>query len=125
MPCHVRSARTSHHRRSLFASKPSPKPLAVLDLAKPGERQVHDFIYRATSGPHPCWRLLGMQRAGDRLRCTVQWVQLVGCTNAYTEVEFDVGAPGGVAMRWRDHGTAAEAQPDIGGYLAAASPQAS
>lgn len=124
MPCHVRSATVSHHRRPPSAPKPSPKPLAVLDLAKARERQVHDYLHRATTGPHPCWWPLGMRRAGHLLLCAVQWAQLADGSNAYAAIEFDFGAQGGVAMRWRDHETAAEAQADIRRSRPAASQQA-
>lgn len=67
MVCHARSASVSsrRHRQRVLHFSPLP-PLAVLDLGKPAEREVHDFLCRATSKRARLWPLLDMRRQGTR-----------------------------------------------------------
>ena len=64
---------------SLSASVPAvrrpPTPLALLDLSKPGERSVHEFICRATSGSTPLFRVLSMRRRGSSLLVAMESAQ--------------------------------------------------
>ena len=64
---------------SLSASVPAvrrpPTPLALLDLSKPGERSVHEFICRATSGSTPLFRVLGLRRRGSSLLVAMESAQ--------------------------------------------------
>ena len=64
---------------SLSASVPAvrrpPPPLALLDLSKPGERSVHEFLLRATSGSTPLFRVLSMRRRGSSLLVAMESAQ--------------------------------------------------
>lgn len=72
MPYHARSTSVTSRRHSLPSSLP-PAPLALLDLTKPSERAMHDYLTRATTGRHPSLRLLDLRRVGPPLVCVVQW----------------------------------------------------
>lgn len=68
-------ATTSRRRRSLrLRPTPALPPLAMLDLSKPGERQAHDFLQRATRKRNGMWKLIGISRQGDVMLCVVRWV---------------------------------------------------
>lgn len=59
MPCHVRSSSVSRRRRIVSPSGlllGHPKPAALLDLSKPGERFVERFMRWAATGPVRCGR---------------------------------------------------------------------
>jgi len=58
-PCRVMSRRRQPPR---VRSAPPPSLLAVLDLRKPGERQAHVFLPRATSKRDRMWTLLTIRR---------------------------------------------------------------
>lgn len=66
---------TSSPSASVPAVRRPPTPLALLDLAQPGERSVHEFLLRATSGSTPLFRVLGLRRRGDKLLVAVESCQ--------------------------------------------------
>ena len=107
MPCHVRSTSVSRRRR-LFSSSPPLAFLAVLHLDNPTERQACDYVRRATSGECPIWHLLGIGKAGRRLRCAVRWAQQLTAEH-FSLVELDLADPSGLALSWHDFATAAAA----------------
>ena len=56
MPCHVPAASVSSRRRRSFRLRLLPaSSLAVLDPAKRGEREAHDYVRRFSSGRASCW----------------------------------------------------------------------
>jgi len=105
MPCHVPSTSVSRRRRTLFPSSP-PKIAAVLDLEKPDERSVHDFIRRASTGRWPLWRLLGMRRCGNMLHVAVEWCRSRE-PEPYSVVHASLNEP---AYSWHNFSTAYEAR---------------
>ncbi len=108
MPCHVPSARLSSRRRRHISSSPPLALLAVLHLDNPTERHACDYVRRATSGERAIWRLLGIGKAGGRLRCSVRWAQQIVAEH-FSLVEIDLADPGGLAVSWQDFATAAAA----------------
>jgi transposase-like protein len=77
-----------------------------LDLEDSGERFMYNYVQRATQGPEPMWRLLGIGRLEAVLLCAVQWIQLTPEAGAYSLVELELTEP---ALRWKDHPSAAAA----------------
>jgi len=76
MPCHVRSSSVSRRRRILSPSGlllGHPKPAALLDLSKPGERFVERFMRWAATGPRPMWSPLAVARREKVLLVAVAW----------------------------------------------------
>lgn len=108
MPCHVPAARVSSRRHRLISSSPPLAFLAVLHLDNPTERQACDYVRRATSGERPIWRLLGLGKAGLRLRCAVRWAQQSDAEH-FSLIELDLADPSGLALGWQDFATAAAA----------------
>ncbi len=108
MPCHVPAARVSSRRHRLISSSPPLAFLAVLNLDNPTERQACDYVRRATSGERPLWRLLGLGKAGRRLRCAVRWAQQITAEH-FSLVELDLADLSGLALSWKDFATAAAA----------------
>jgi hypothetical protein len=102
MCCHVRSASVSRRRRPQRCQAASQTPLAVLDLSKPGERQAHDFLCRATSKRHSIWKLIALRRRGDVLLCVVQWLRPRHLPAPYSLARLSLTEP---AVCWRDHAT--------------------
>lgn len=93
----------SRRRRSpRLRQAPTLPPLARLDLSKPGERQVHDFLCRATSGRDRMWELLTLRRQGDVLLCAVRWARQD--RNAYSFSLAEVSLTE-TAVCWRDYAT--------------------
>jgi len=78
MVCHARSASLlACRRRKRTVLSPPLRPLAMLDLEKPTERQAHEFLCRATSKrskSDQLWQLLDMRRQGGTLLCVVRWI---------------------------------------------------
>lgn len=75
-------------------------PLAVLDLSKPGERQAHDFLCRATSKREQLWRLLDMRRHGDVLLCVVRWVHPDSAAKPFSLAEVSLTE---TSVYWRNY----------------------
>ena len=73
MCCHIRSASVSRRRPIKLRKAPTLPPLAMLDLSKPGEREAHEFLLRATDPKDRMWTLLDVRRHGDVLLCVVRW----------------------------------------------------
>jgi transposase-like protein len=87
--------------------KQVPVQDAQLDEADPGERLVQEHLERATSGPQPTWRLLGVGRKGPALLCVVRWAQRSRDPKPYSLVEMELTEP---ALRWYDFATLEAAQ---------------
>ena len=98
---HPKSATASRRRRSLRARQaPTLPPLAMLDLSKPGERQAHDFLLRATSKRDRMWELLTLHRQGDVLLCVVRWVCLDNSAKPFSLVCVSLSE---TAIYWQDY----------------------
>lgn len=108
MPCHVPAARVSSHRHRLILPSPSLAFFAVLHLDSPTTRQACDYVRRATSGEHAIWRLLGIGKAGGRLRCVVRWAQQTAAEH-FSLIEINLAGSDGLAVSWQDFATAAAA----------------
>lgn len=98
---YARSATVSRWRL-LLRRQPAPPPLAVLDLSKPGERQAHDFLCRATSKRHSMWKLIALRRRGDVLLCVVRWLRPRHLPAPYSLAKLSLTEP---AVCWWDHAT--------------------
>lgn len=85
-------------------------PLALLDLTKPGERQAHDFLMRATSGRDRMWELLGLRRREDVLLCVVRWVRRRSPAKLYSLADVSLAE---VAVCWRDFVSLEAAQQEM------------
>lgn len=112
MCCHVRSASPARRRRQPHrqSAPPSLLPLALLDLSKPGERQAHDFLCRATSKPDRMWELLGLRRQGDELLCVVRWARFGKAIKPVSLAKVSLTER---AVCWRDHSTVEAAQAEM------------
>lgn len=75
---------SSQRRRTLISSSPhrthqpsprtgSPKPSALLDLSKLGERRVEEFMRWAVTGDRPLWLPLAVARREKVLLVAVEW----------------------------------------------------
>ncbi len=104
------SATVSRRRRQSGRQAPTLPPLAVLDLGKPGERQAHDFLCRATRGRGGIWELITLRRRGGSLLCVVRWVRIANRKNAFSVATLDLA---GRAVSWHDHGTLKEARAEL------------
>ena len=94
--------------RSLRRRQPrNLSPLAMLDLSKPGERQAHDFLCRATSGRERMWELLTLRRKGDALLCIVRWVYPDNRAKPFSLAEVSLSES---AVHWRYFVTARTAR---------------
>lgn len=99
---YARSATASRRRRSP-CRQPAPwPPLAVLDLSKPGERQAHDFLCRATGKRHRMWKLIALRRRGDVLLCVVRWLQPHHLPAPYSLARLSLTE---FSVSWWDHAT--------------------
>ena len=99
---YVRRATPSRRRQA-----PTLPPLAALDLSKPGERQAHDFLCRATSGRERMWELLTLRRKGDALLCIVRWVYPDNRAKPFSLTEVSLSES---AVHWRFFATARTAR---------------
>ena len=98
MCCHVRSASASRRRR-VTRQRPTPlPPLAMLDLSKPGERQAHEFLCRATSQRELMWTLYSLRRQGDVLLCVVRWAHPESAAHRFSLAEVSLIES---AVNWR------------------------
>ena len=111
MPCHVPRSSVSRRRQPPRIRSASPSsPLAVLDLSKPGERQTHDFLLRATSKRDRMWTVLTVRRLGDDLLCVVRWAHPNTAAKPFALAEVSLTE---TAVCWRDYPTAAAAQTEM------------
>ncbi len=110
MCCHVRSASVSRRRRSISRTVPTLPPLAMLDLSKPGEREAHDFLLRATSKRDRMWTILDLRRHGDVLLCVVRWVRPDDESKPFALAEVSLTE---AAVCWRDYATVEEASTGL------------
>ncbi len=72
---------------------------AQLSEADPGEQLVREYLERATSGPQPTWRLLGLGRKGPCLLCVVRWAQRIRDPKPYSLVGKRSRPPSGRGPR--------------------------
>jgi len=100
-----RRRRSRHHRPA-----PTLPPLAMLDLSKPGERQAHDFLLRATKGRDRMWTLITLRRREDVLLCVLRWLAPDDKTRAFSLAEVSLTE---TAVYWRNFATAAAAQSEL------------
>ena len=99
MCCHIKSAIVSRRRQVKLRKAPTLPPLAMLDISKPGEREAHEFLLRATDPNDRMWTLLEVRRHGDVLLCVVRWAHPERKTKPYALVEVSLTE---AAVRWRD-----------------------
>lgn len=95
----TRRATMSRRLRRPPCQAPTVQPLALLDLSKPGERQSHDFLLRATTGSDRMWELLDLRRLGDVLLCVVRWVHPDNSDKPFSLAEVSLAA---TAVCWQD-----------------------
>ena len=110
MCCHIRSASASRRRQIKLRQAPTLPPLAMLDLSKPGEREAHEFLLRATDPKDRMWTILDVRRNGDVLLCVVRWVCPVKKAKPYALAEVSLAE---AAVKWRDYATAADADAEL------------
>lgn len=91
-------ATVSHRRPPQRRQAPTLPPLAMLDLSKPGERQAHDFLLRATTGRDRMWYLISLRRRRDVLQCVVRWRHPSNNAEAFSLAEVSLTE---IAVRWR------------------------
>ncbi len=68
-----------------------------LNLQRPGERFMHDYLVRAIRGREAMWHLFSFRRHGAVLLCVVQWLHKIGKTNSYSLVTLELEER---ALRW-------------------------
>ena len=107
MCCHIKSASVSRRRQVKLRKAPTLPPFAMLDISKPGEREAHGFLLRATDPKDRMWTLLDVRRRGDVLLCVVRWVCPVKKTKPFALAEVSLTE---AAVCWRDYATVADAQ---------------
>ena len=78
----------------------------MLDLSKPGEREAHEFLLRATDPKDRMWTILDVRRNGDVLLCVVRWVCPAKKTKPYALAEVSLTE---AAVRWRNFASAGAA----------------
>lgn len=101
--CFYAPSATVSRRRRLPRCQSAPlPPLAVLDLSKPGERQAHDFLCRATGKGYSIWKLIALRRRGDVLLCVVRWLRPRHLPAPYSLARLSLTEP---AVHWWDHAT--------------------
>jgi hypothetical protein len=74
----------------------------MLDLSKPGERDAHEFLLRATDPKDRMWTVIEVRRHGDVLLCVVRWAHPERKTKPYALAEVSLTE---AAVRWRDYRT--------------------
>ena len=106
--CFYAPIATVSRRRRLPSRQSAPlPPLAVLDLSKPGERQAHDFLCRATNKRDSMWKLISLRRQGDVLLCVVRWVHPDSAAKPFSLAEVSLTQR---AVCWRDYPSAQAAR---------------
>lgn len=104
-------ATPSRRRRSLRPRQaPTLPPLAMLDLAKPGERQAHDFLLRATGGRERMWKLINLRRDKGTLLCVVRWMSLDNAARPFSLADVSLTE---AAVHWQNYATIEEAQTKL------------
>ena len=98
MCCHIRSASVSRRRRPQSRLSTPLPPLAMLDLSKPGEKQAHDLLLRATSKRERMWDLISLSRQGDVLLCVVRWSRPDDSAKPFSLAEVSLTE---TAVHWR------------------------
>ena len=111
------SATASRRRRSPLRRHPAPPlpPLAMLDLSKPGERQTHDFLCRATNKRDRMWTLITLRRHGDVLLCIVRWARPESPTTPFSLAEVSLTE---IAVCRRDHPSIEAARAEMNRHCA-------
>ena len=99
MCCHIKSASVSRRRQVKLRKAPTLPPLAMLDLSKPGERDAHEFLLRATDPKDRMWTILDVRRNGDVLLCVVRWAHPERKTKPFALAEVSLTE---ASVRWRD-----------------------
>ncbi|PSM31478.1 hypothetical protein [Haliangium sp. UPWRP_2] len=107
---YARHASSSRRRLLRRRQAPPMPPLALLDLSKPGERQAHDFLVRATSGRDRMWELKTLRRRGDVLLCVVRWVHLDKPALRFSLAEVSLTE---TAIRWQYYSSAEAARANL------------
>ena len=110
MCCHTKSASVSRRRQVKLRKAPTLPPLAMLDLSKPGERDAHEFLLRATDPKDRMWTVIEVRRHGDVLLCVVRWVHPERKTKPYALAEVSLTE---AAVRWRDFASVAEIRQEM------------
>ena len=114
-------ATASRRRRSARGQQaPTLPPLAMLDLSKPGERQAHDFLLRATNGRDRMWQLLDMRKLGDVLLCLVRWVRSNSLASTFSLAEVSLAE---TAVYWQSYGSVGAARAEMERRCTAATAQ--
>lgn len=103
---------TASRRRRSLRPRPAPAlpPLALLDLSKPGERQAHDFLCRATRKPDRIWELFALRRHGEVLLCVVRWALTSDAAKPFSLAEVSLTES---AVHWRFHASVEAAQAEM------------
>ena len=107
---HARSASGSRRRRKQQRQVAPLPPLVMLDLSKPGERQVHDFLCRATSKRDCMWALISLRRHGDVLLCVVRWINRASVDTPFSLAEVSLSE---TAVHWRDYASVEGARAEM------------
>jgi len=112
--CFYARRATTSRRRSPRRRRPAPTlpPLAMLDLSKPGERQAHDFLVRATRKRDSMWKLFSLTRQEDVLLCVVRWVHPNNAARPFSLAHLCLTEP---AVYWRNYATIEEVQSELEG----------
>jgi len=101
---------TASRRRAPHRRRAPSSPLAVLDMSRPGERQAHDFLARATSKRDGMWRLITLRRFGDALLCVVRWTHAESLTMPFSLAKVKLAE---TAVYWRDYPSADAARDEM------------
>jgi len=110
-------------RRRLLRRRQAPvRPsLAMLDLSRPGERQAHGFLQRATSKQDRMWDLVTLRRQGEVLLCVVRWVYPDNRAKPFSVAVVSLTEQ---AVHWRNHVSAEAARADMERRCAGPAPSA-
>ena len=110
--CFRPNSATASRRRRSPRRRPAPTlpPLGMLDLSKPGERQAHDFLLRATSKHDRMWELLTLRRQGDVLLCIVRWADAESSAKPVSLAEVGLTE---IVVCWRDYPSIEAARAEI------------
>ena len=82
----------------------------MLDLSKPGERQAHEFLCRATSKRELMWTLYSLRRQGDVLLCFVRWAHPKSAAHRFALAEVSLLQS---AVSWRYFASAEAARAEM------------
>ncbi len=101
---------SSRRRHPLLKLRSPPAPLAVLDLAQPGEREAQELVRRLSTGRGASWHVLGMGRDGSALLCVVRWRRPQDAAAPYSLAEVSLTEP---ALCWRSYPSAEAARQEM------------